>query len=454
MSQPVPPPRESPSTRAAQPQAPGSRAFQPQAPPGTAEVPPPTRGPAWGGERWLTRRLLGELGNPPVHVVLWDGTLISGAHVPSPIARLTIRTRPALWRLVARPMLYFGEGYADGSIAVEGDLLGLLGLVYRRREAATRPPRPLTLGWEYLWRRARSNTLGGSRRNIHHHYDIGNDFYRLWLDRELVYTCAYFPTPDVSLEEAQFAKMDYVCRKLRLTPGETVVEAGCGWGALALHMAKHYGVRVKAYNISREQIAFARRRATQEELDDRVEFIEDDYRNVRGEFDVFASVGMLEHVGLDHYRELGETIDRCLKPEGRGLLHSIGQDYPGPLNPWIDRHIFPGAYPPSLRQMLAVLEPWKFSMLDVENLRLHYAATLRHWLARFEETVDQSRRLFDERFVRMWRLYLAGSTVAFETGALQLFQVVFARHGGNDVPWTRAELYTPQVPSPSGRGLG
>jgi len=390
----------------------------------------------------MIHRLLDQLGNPPMQVELWDGALIADGGGAATVVRVTIRTRAALWRLVCRPMLYFGEAYADGSIEVDGDLLGLLELVYRRREEAARPPRPLAIPWQHLARRTRSNTLRGSRRNIHRHYDIGNDFYRLWLDRDLVYTCAYFPTPDASLEEAQFAKMDHVCRKLRLQQGETVVEAGCGWGALALHMAKHYGARVKAYNISHEQIAFARERARREELDDRVEFIEDDYRNVSGRFDVFVSVGMLEHVGLDHYPELGRTIDRCLTREGRGLLHSIGQNYPGLLNPWIDRHIFPGAYPPSLREMLSVLEPWKFSVLDVENLRLHYAATLRHWLVRFEDTADQTRRLFDERFVRMWRLYLAGSIASFETGALQLFQVLFTRHDANDIPWTRAELYS------------
>jgi cyclopropane-fatty-acyl-phospholipid synthase len=288
------------------------------------------------------------------------------------------------------------------------------------------------------WRRKpRANTLGGSRSNIYHHYDIGDDFYRLWLDREMVYTCAFFPTPQVSLEEAQVAKMDLVCSKLWLKPRETVVEAGCGWGALALHMARHYGVNVKAYNVSREQIAYARKRANAEGLDSRVEFIEDDYRMIRGEFDVFVSIGMLEHVGVDHYRDLGEVIHRCLKPAGRGILHTIGRDYPGRLNAWIERRIFPGAYAPSLREIMKVLEPRSFSVLDVENLRLHYALTLQHWLDRFQAAEARVKEMFDEAFVRAWRLYLAGSLAAFHTGSLQLFQVVFARHGSNEIPWVR-----------------
>ena len=159
----------------------------------------------------------------------------------------------------------------------------------------------------------------------------------------MLYTCAYFPSPEVSLEEAQTAKMELVCRKLWLKPGETVVEAGCGWGALALYMARHYGVTVKAYNVSREQIRTARERAKAEGLEARVEFIEDDYRTIRGQFDVFASIGMLEHVGANHYRQLGEVIHRCLRPAGRGILHTIGRDYPGRLNAWIERRIFPGA---------------------------------------------------------------------------------------------------------------
>jgi cyclopropane-fatty-acyl-phospholipid synthase len=284
--------------------------------------------------------------------------------------------------------------------------------------------------------------LTGSKKHIHHHYDIGNDFYELWLDDQRAYTCAYFPTPSVTLEEAQRAKMDHVCRKLWLRPGETVVEAGCGWGGLALHMARHYGVSVKAFNISHEQIVYARRRAETEGLASRVEFIEDDYRNISGRFDAFVSVGMLEHVGPNHYHELGRTIDRALAGDGRGLIHSIGQNRSGSLiNPWIRKRIFPGAYPPGLREMAALLEPSGFSVLDVENLRLHYAKTLRHWLTRFDAAEDQVARLFDPTFVRMWRVYLAGSAAAFLAGELQLFQVVFARPRVNEIPWTRAGLY-------------
>ena len=392
-------------------------------------------------ERLLLARMMRGIGNPPVQVVLWNGQTISN-HAGETVARILIRDRGALLKLINDPELCFGELYSAGRIEVHGDFLDFLEAAYRVWPLANQEKFGKKLFSPFF--DARRNTLPGSRRNIQHHYDIGNDFYKLWLDEQMVYTCAYFPSQNSSLEEAQFAKLDHVCRKLRLQPGEKVVEAGCGWGALALHMAKHYGVMVKAYNISREQIAFARQRAHAEGLDDQVEFIEDDYRNVRGEFDAFVSVGMLEHVGTENYQELGAVIDRSLKDTGRGLIHSIGLNYPRPMDAWTERHIFPGACPPSLAQMMQIFEPFDLSVLDVENLRLHYAKTLEHWLQRYEINIKRVTEMFDDKFARAWRLYLAGSHTAFKTGGLQLFQVSFARGDQNQIPWTRQYLYESQ----------
>jgi cyclopropane-fatty-acyl-phospholipid synthase len=280
--------------------------------------------------------------------------------------------------------------------------------------------------------------MRAAQANVHHHYDIGNEFYRLWLDENMVYTCAYFPTAEAALEDAQIAKFDLVCRKLQLRPGERVIEAGCGWGTFALHMARRYGVSVRAFNISSEQIAYARDRAREQGLMAAVEFVADDYRNVQGRFDVFVSLGMLEHVGADNYPDLGRVIDRSLTASGRGLLHFIGRNQPAPLNAWIRKRIFPGAYAPALSEVFEhVLEPHDLSVLDVENLRLHYAKTLQHWRRRFNAAVPQVAAMFDETFVRAWELYLAGSEAAFRTGSLQLFQVLFARGRSNAIPWTR-----------------
>jgi cyclopropane-fatty-acyl-phospholipid synthase len=392
--------------------------------------------PVGGFDRWLLGLLHQGLGVEALRLVLGQAEV--GAKAGSELATVRIKDRRTLLGILLRPQVYSGDAYADGRVEIEGDLVGMIEGVNRAlREREVLPAD----GWRQRFL-VRPNTERRSRQNVHHHYDLGNDFYRLWLDRELVYTCAYFPEPETDLETAQIAKMDHVCRKLRLRPEEEVVEAGCGWGALALHMARRYGVRVKAYNLSTEQVAFARERAKREGLQGRVEFVQDDYRTIRGRFDAFVSVGMLEHVGPKHYPTLGEVIQRTLKPGGRGLLHFIGRDRPRPLNAWIRRRIFPGAYPPTLCEVFGrAFEPWDISVLDVENLRLHYARTLMHWLARFEAAVDEVRARFDERFVRIWRLYLAGSQAAFTTGWLQLYQVVFTRGAENAIPWTRQHLY-------------
>ena len=387
-------------------------------------------------EELLLSKMLRAIGDPPIQIVLWNGHEINRSEAVA--ASVLIRDRGALFKLISDPELHFGELYSSQRIEVQGSLLDFLEAVYRvwPLMSEKRAGRKQFLSFSA----ARANTLEGARFNIRHHYDLGNDFYKLWLDERMVYTCAYFKKRDMSLEEAQLAKLDHVCKKLRLKAGETVLEAGCGWGALALHMAKNYGVIVKAYNISKEQIAFARQRARNEDPEGRVEFIEDDYRNASGEFDAFVSIGMLEHVGVEHYRELGKMINRILKSNGRGLIHTIGLNYPRPMDAWASRHIFPGASPPSLAQMMQIFEPFDFSVLDVENLRLHYAMTLGHWLDRFERHADLVEQMFDQEFVRMWRLYLAGSLTAFKTGGMQLFQVAFAR-ADYDAPLTRENLY-------------
>jgi cyclopropane-fatty-acyl-phospholipid synthase len=391
-------------------------------------------------EKWLLRREMARLGDPPVSLIMKNGSTIYSAK-GNAVGKIIFRDRQTLLRFLVHPELYFGDAYSEGSIDVEGDLVKVLDSVFKSMSTTSRGGLVDACRTKII-SRPRTNTMSASKENIHRHYDIGNDFYRLWLDERMQYTCAYFCSPAAGLEEAQIAKMDHVCKKLMLKPGETVAEAGCGWGTLALHMARHYGVRVRSYNISHQQIVGARDRAKAEGLGDRVEFIEDDYRNMSGRCDAFVSVGMLEHVGARYYRELGKVIRRTLKENGRGLIHSIGRNSPEPMNPWIEQRIFPGAYPPTLREMMEIFEPYGLSILDVENLRLHYAKTVEHWLARFEKTKDRTSAMFDQKFMRMWRLYLAGSIASFTAGNLQLFQVVFAHPHKNDLPWTRDHLYT------------
>ncbi len=395
--------------------------------------------PVSATDRWIANRIMTLNGSAPVSLALWDGEI---AYQPeaAPVAKVILRDRRALYGLLLSPHFYFGDAYSTGRIEVEGDLVECLKATYRAVEPKT-PPGSVKREIRNWLHRPRGTGIESARDNIHHHYDLGNEFYRLWLDDRLVYTCAYYETPDATLEQAQNAKLHHVCRKLQLKPGQEVVEAGCGWGTLALHMARHYGVRVWAFNISSEQIRYAREQARAQGLEDRVEFVEDDYRNIGGQCDAFVSVGMLEHVGLENYEALGAVIRRTLKIGGRGLIHSIGRNRPAPNNPWIERRIFPGSRPPSLSEMMRIFEPYSFSILDVENLRLHYERTCSDWLKRFDQVEDQVEQMYDAAFVRAWRLYLAGSIAAFATGSLQLFQVVFAHAQDNTVPLTRRHVY-------------
>jgi len=393
-----------------------------------------------GAFSWVDRNLLSAVRRiaDPIHVHL----ALPHKSAPDPrqspeVPTMWVDDRRTLASLLLNPEVGFGDAYSEGRLDIDGDIVSVLETLFEST--------PRTLSWKSKLISAwlswlQSNSLQGSHKNIHHHYDLPTDFYELWLDPQMVYTCAYFPDRSATLEEAQRAKLDLVCQKLWLQPGETVVEAGCGWGALSLYMAKHYGVRVKAFNISHEQIMFARARAKEQGLTAKVEFIEEDYRNIRGRFDAFVSLGMLEHVGAENYRQLGRVIHGAIGDSGRGLLHFIGRNYPRPFSVWIRKRVFPGAYAPALREAMQMLEPSDFAVLDVENLRLHYAKTLECWLQRFEGSYENVARRFGSDFARMWRLYLAGSIAAFNVGALQLFQVVFAGRKCQGIPWTRSYL--------------
>jgi cyclopropane-fatty-acyl-phospholipid synthase len=390
-------------------------------------------------DRTLIRWIMKAVGNPNISVRLWNGEEFPVTDA-RPVACMEFCERRALYELLRSPSIGFGECYRLGLIEIHGDFLAFINeitaAVTRHRHGRYYGPKLRS-----LLHAARPNTLSRSRDNVHHHYDLGNDFYKLWLDERMVYTCAYFEHPAATLAEAQVAKLDHVCRKLDLKPGQKVIEAGCGWGALALHMAEHYGVTVKAYNNSREQVAFARQRAAAAGLDDRVTFVEDDYRTIDERCDVFVSIGMLEHVGLASYRALGALIQRCLRPNGFGLIHTIGRSHPQPPDKWILKRIFPGGHVPSLSEMMAVFEPQRFSVLDVENLRPHYARTCELWLRNFEGVAGQVASMYNEKFVRTWRLYLAGSSAGFQSGTLQLYQVLFTPLDNARVPWTREYQY-------------
>jgi cyclopropane-fatty-acyl-phospholipid synthase len=382
---------------------------------------------------------MSRVGNPNISIRLWNGDEFPVTDA-RPVACLEFCEPRAVFELLRSPSVGFGDCYTEGMLEVHGDTLAfaneVTAAITSKKDSGYYGPKIRSLLYAL-----RVNSQGRSLRNVRHHYDLGNDFYKLWLDERMVYTCAYYDTPAATLAEAQVAKLDHVCRKLNLQPGQKVIEAGCGWGALAIHMAEHYGVDVIAYNNSSEQVAFARDRAASKKLASRVTFVEDDYRTMDERCDAFVSIGMLEHVGLVNFRKLGALVKRCLTPDGFGLIHSIGRSFPDRTDPWIVRRIFPGGHVPSLSEMMRVFEPQKFSILDVENLRPHYARTCAAWLDNFESAADDVAEMYDEEFVRMWRLYLAGSSAGFQSGTLQLYQVVFTPRGNNEVPWTREHQY-------------
>ncbi len=402
-------------------------------------------------DQWLLQRIYKSVGRPRIQLVLENGIKVAPTGAP-PVATFVIRDRRTLFDLILDPEAGFGEAYTEGRITVEGNLVAALESVF-----GSMPELSERSWYSRIVSRClgffQRNSLRGSHKNIHQHYDLSNEFFRLWLDPQLVYSCAYFSSDSLSLDEAQVAKMDYICRKLNLKAGERVVDIGSGWGALALHMAKRYGVTVRGFSISHEQIIWARRRAEEMDLSHRVEFIEDDYRNISGKYDAVVSVGMLEHVGAEHFLDMGRVIDKSLENAGRGLIQSIGRNRPRAFSNWTRKRIFPGSFAPTIRQAMELFEPWGFSILDVENLRPHYAWTLEHWLERFEDSAKDVSAMFGPEFVRTWRLYLAGSIAAFRVGALQLFQIVFARTACHQIPSTRAHLFNEGQKASSGSGL-
>jgi cyclopropane-fatty-acyl-phospholipid synthase len=388
---------------------------------------------------WLLQRIYRSVGQPQIRLMLGDRLEIS-PQTGQPVATIVIRDRATLLDLLFDPEVGFGEAYRDGRIVVDGDLVSALEAVYRS-EAEMGSGNWFARVVSRCMAFAQRNSLHGARQNIHRHYDLSNEFFHLWLDDQMVYSCAYFAAPSMNLDAAQVAKMDYICRKLNLESGERVLDIGCGWGALALHMAKYYGVSVRGFSISREQVQWARKRGQQMGLSQQVEFVEDDYRNILGEFDAVVSVGMLEHVGPERYQDMGRILSNCLRVGGRGLLQCVGRNRAQHFSNWTRKRIFPGAYAPSLRQIMNIFEPWDCSILDVENLRHHYARTSQLWLERFENSANAVGTMFDQEFVRTWRLYLAGTVAGFRVGTLQLFQLVFARDNSAKPPGTRAQLY-------------
>jgi cyclopropane-fatty-acyl-phospholipid synthase len=388
------------------------------------------------------RRLVAE---GQLALVLPDGSVRRYGDPAAPAVRVTIHDPRLIGRLVRNPALAVGEGYVDGTLTIAGDdLHGLIGLGVRNLAAGQG-------AWWHrvataLRNRARAvrqfNPAGRARANIAHHYDLSGALYDLFLDADRQYSCAYFRHPGMTLEDAQAAKKAHVAAKLLLRrPGLRVLDIGCGWGGMALTLARAHGARVLGVTLSDEQHRVATRRAHAAGLADQVSFRLMDFRRVEGEFDRIVSVGMFEHVGVPHYRSFFRCLHDRLAPDGVALVHTIGRAAPpGSTNPWIAKYIFPGGYVPALSEVMAAVEREDLWPTDVEVWRLHYAETLRHWHERFTANIDRARALHDDRFCRMWRFYLVACEMTFRLNRQCVFQLQLARRQ-DAVPLTRDYLY-------------
>jgi cyclopropane-fatty-acyl-phospholipid synthase len=369
---------------------------------------------------------------------LWDGEIIGYGN--SPDAVLVINSSEVSRELFSKGFLGFGEAYMSGGLEVEGDLQKLLrlGLMVQFDEAAFSLREKIRFLPFILKTRA---TEARSRKNIAHHYDLTPEFYSLFLDETLTYSCGYFAKEDDSLEQAQRRKYDHICRKLLLSPGDRLVDIGCGWGGMLLHAALEYGASGVGVTLSSNQHQYGRRRIEELGLGGRAEVKLSDYRQLAGKFDKFVSIGMFEHVGKRFIPTFMRRAASLLKKGGIGLLHTISREVESATDAWTLRYVFPGGYIPSLPETIREMGRAGFCVLDVEGLRMHYARTLDCWISNFEKNIGRIGQLFDERFIRMWRLYLNASSASFKYSGLRIYQILFTNGLNNDLPMTREYLY-------------
>ncbi len=356
-----------------------------------------------------------------------------------PPAAVRFTTAKAQRSVLFNPELRLGEAYMDGTFVVEqGSIAGVLEILLRQEHiAAPKWALPSRLG-RYLIRRIQQfNPPSRSRRNVAHHYDLDGRLYKLFLDADQQYSCAYFEAPDQSLDDAQLAKKRHLAAKLRVEPDAAVLDIGCGWGGLALYLAEIAGARVTGITLSQEQYARAQQRAIERGRTQHAVFRLEDYRDVAGHFDRIVSVGMFEHVGVGFYDTFFRKCAELLDNDGVFLLHTIGRSgSPSVTNPWIAKYIFPGGYIPALSEVLPAIQRSRLVVTDVEILQFHYAETLKAWRERFLAHREDVERLYDARFVRMWEFYLASSEIAFRESDMVVFQIQMAKRKGV-VPETR-----------------
>jgi len=383
-----------------------------------------------------------------LRIVRADGKVLEFGGEPGPEVTMRLHDKNLLSKLAQDFTLHLGEGYMDGRITIDQprnlyDLMELFAINYH--EAPIMP-------WDFISEMIspitryiqQTNSMASSRRNVAHHYDISAKFFKLILDTDMQYSCAYFKDPNNDLDTAQADKRCLIGAKLLLRPGMKVLDIGCGYGGLALYLAKNYGVEVTGITLSEEQFAVAKDRARQEGLNHQVNFRICDYREEKSQYDRIVSVGMFEHVGPHHYREFFKRMKALLTKDGVALLHYIGRmDIPGEGDNWILKYIFPGGYVPAFSEVMPSIEKAGLWATDIEILRMHYAYTLMGWRANFEKNRDTILKMYDERFCRMWEYFLIGAELQFRYGRMVIFQVQLTRDL-DAVPLTRDYIFEGQ----------
>ncbi|MDM0805802.1 class I SAM-dependent methyltransferase [Clostridium perfringens] len=386
----------------------------------------------------IVKSIAEHLSDRPFDLEYWDGEIIKYGE-GEPEFKLIIKNFPSKKELLSDPSVALGEAYMKGDIDIEGDLQKFFESIIRNKDSFMNKNTVFRLA-----SKIKAPSLIKSKKDIAHHYDIGNDFYSLWLDKTMSYSCGYFKNPTDTLYDAQMNKIHHILKKLNLKEGQHLLDIGCGWGYLIIEAAKLYKVKALGITLSEEQFKKAKERIKQEGLEDLVDVQLMDYRNLEKsnlEFDRIVSVGMAEHVGHANLPLFFKNVDSVLKESGLFLLHNITNLVETEGNKWITTYIFPGGYLPTLREELNISADINFRTLDVESLRLHYMKTLEEWCKNFMNHLDEERDMFDDEFLRMWHLYLATCAAAFHYWDIDIHQILFSKGINNTLPMTRKYLY-------------
>ncbi|MBU3202351.1 cyclopropane-fatty-acyl-phospholipid synthase family protein [Clostridium estertheticum] len=387
-------------------------------------------------DKLIYKTILKSLFSDTFEIIFWDGDVKKYGEGESKF-KMILNEPIAKADLINDPSMAFGEAYMSKKLEIQGNIQEVIESLYNNKESFLSN----SSRYENLVKKL-IHSVKNNKDNIQHHYDIGNEFYKLWLDNSMTYSCGYFKSPEDSLSTAQENKVEHILKKLSLNEGDTLLDISCGWGELIITAAKKYKVKAMGITLSLEQFEKVSERIKLEGLSDLVEVQLLDYREVKNrKFDRVVSVGMLEHVGKDNIADYFANVNKLLNEKGISLVHCIvGIDESG-TNTWIDKYIFPGGYLPVLNELITCIANKKFDVIDLESLRMHYGRTLEHWASNFEKALPEISKTKDETFIRMWRLYLNACAASFNCGNITIYQILFTKNANNNLPWTREYMY-------------